>query len=129
MRGETAPSASGRLSFEHWYAFSEGGPVEAASLPFPADAAAPFEVARWMVAPGEANDLDRHESREVWLVISGSGEVTWADQATTIGPGDAIAFEANVAHQVRNTGAEPLRAFSVYWKQTNHRPISNVKAD
>ena len=52
MRGETAPSASGRLSFEHWYAFSEGGPVEAASLPFPADAAAPFEVARWMVAPG-----------------------------------------------------------------------------
>jgi mannose-6-phosphate isomerase-like protein (cupin superfamily) len=123
MSSETsAASTSGQLSFEYWYSFSEGGPVESGTLPFAHHAPAPFEVARWMVAPGKANDLDMHASREVWLVISGEGHVRWADQSTKITAGDAIAFDATVAHQVRNTGSEPLRVFSVYWKQADRGP-------
>jgi mannose-6-phosphate isomerase-like protein (cupin superfamily) len=125
MNSETsAASTSGPLSFKDSYSFSEGGQVEDATLPFPGGAPAPFEVARWTVAPGNANDLDSHMSREVWLVISGEGNVTWADQSTTIKAGEAIAFETKVPHQVRNTGTEPLRVFSVYWKQANHGPGS-----
>jgi len=126
MNSETsAAPTSGLLSFEDWYSFSAGGPVESGALPF---ARAPFEVARWMVAPGEANDLDMHASREVWLVISGEGRVSWADQSATIRAGDAIAFDAKVAHQVRNTGSEPLRAFSVFWKQAGHSPVTAGEA-
>jgi mannose-6-phosphate isomerase-like protein (cupin superfamily) len=123
MSGGTFPaSTSGRLSFEHSYSFSQGGPVESGVLPFPVDASAPFEVARWSVAPGKANDLDVHVSREVWLVISGEGHVTWADQSTTIKAGDAIAFDTKIPHQVCNVGSEPLRVFSVYWKQADRGP-------
>jgi mannose-6-phosphate isomerase-like protein (cupin superfamily) len=125
MSSETSEApTSGLLSFDYWYSFSEGGPVESGALPFAHYAPAPFEVARWVVAPGKANDLDMHAAREVWLVISGEGHVSWADQSATIRAGDAIAFDATVAHQVRNTGPEPLRVFSVYWKQPGHSPVT-----
>jgi mannose-6-phosphate isomerase-like protein (cupin superfamily) len=125
MSSETfAAAASGPLSFENSYSFSEGGQVEAATLPFPPGVPAPFEVARWSVGPGSANDLDTHVSREVWLVISGEGRVAWADQSTTVRAGEAIAFDARVPHQVRNTGTEPLHVFSVYWKQAAPGPAS-----
>jgi mannose-6-phosphate isomerase-like protein (cupin superfamily) len=125
MSNETsAASTSGKLSFEYSYSFSEGGPVESGTLPFPHYAPAPFEVARWSVAPGKANDLDTHVSREVWLVISGEGRLKWRDQSTTIRAGDAVAFDTKVPHQVHNTGSEPLRVFSVYWKQADFGPVS-----
>lgn len=108
---------SGPLSFTHWYHFAEGGPVESTSLPFSTDAPAPFEIARWSVEPGTANDRDIHISREIWLVLAGEGEVTWADRSAPIKAGEAIGFDTKVAHQVRAVGTEPLRVFSVYWKQ------------
>jgi mannose-6-phosphate isomerase-like protein (cupin superfamily) len=117
-----AASTSGMLSFEYSYSFSEGGRVESGTLPFPHYAPAPFEVARWSVAPGKANDLDTHLSREVWLVISGEGRLKWRDQSVTIRAGDAVAFDTKVPHQVHNTGSEPLRVFSVYWKQADLGP-------
>lgn len=117
MISEIPPaSTSGEISFEYSYSFSEGGPVESGTLPFPHNAPAPFEVARWSVMPGQANDVDVHVSREVWLVISGEGTVTWADQSARIAAGDAIAFDTKVRHQIRNTGSEVLRVFSVYWR-------------
>ena len=119
--GAPLASTSGPLSFERWYSFSEGGLVESSVLPFAVDAPAPFEVARWSVAPGKSNDLDVHLSREVWLVISGEGHVTWADQSTIIRAGDAIAFDTKVPHQIRNAGSEPLHVFSVYWKSADSR--------
>jgi mannose-6-phosphate isomerase-like protein (cupin superfamily) len=129
MTPETpAAPTSGQVSFDYSYSFSEGGPVESGTLPFPRHAPAAFEVARWSVTPGHANDLDAHVSREVWLVISGEGRVTWDDQSATTVAGDAIAFDTKVPHQVRNTGAGPLRVFSVYWKQPNRRPGSATEA-
>jgi mannose-6-phosphate isomerase-like protein (cupin superfamily) len=107
----------GKALFAFDYAFAEGGRVEVAALPLPANNPAPFDVARWSIAPGTSNDLDVHISREVWLVASGRGTVTWADRSTTtIETGDAMAFETQVPHQVRNDGEIPLTVFSVYWK-------------
>ncbi|WP_196255840.1 cupin domain-containing protein [Micromonospora sp. WMMD558] len=107
--------ASGPVPFAHWYTFAEGGPVHRARLPFPSAAPAPFEVARWSVAPGTSNDLDVHRSREVWVIVTGTGTLTWADQTTAVGAGDVVAFESQVPHQVRNDGPEPLLAISVHW--------------
>lgn len=114
--GGSSPT-SGPVTFEPWYTFSEGGPVESGILPFSAQAPAPFEIARWSVAPGTANDLDVHVSREVWLVVTGEGQVHWADQSRGVRAGDVVAFDTKVPHQVRNDGTETLHVFSIYWKQ------------
>ncbi|MFG3558621.1 cupin domain-containing protein [Micromonospora sp. NPDC047557] len=107
------------VKFEHWYDFTEGGRVHRALLPFPPTTPAPFEVARWSVAPKTSNDLDVHRSREVWVIVSGTGTLTWADQTTVLHAGDVTAFESKVPHQIRNDGPDPLLAVSIYWLQEN----------
>ncbi|MEU8185327.1 cupin domain-containing protein [Micromonospora sp. NPDC049047] len=106
---------SGVATFEHWYDFTEGGPVHSALLPFPATDPAPFELARWSVAPHTSNDLDVHRSREVWIIVSGTGTVTFGDQTAVLRAGDVVAFDSRVPHRIRNDGPDPLSAVSVYW--------------
>ncbi|MEV2242377.1 cupin domain-containing protein [Micromonospora sp. NPDC049891] len=115
MSSTSRAVTSGPVRFEPWYAFAEGGPVERALLPFPSTAPAPFEVARWSVAPGTANDLDVHRSREIWVVVAGTGTLTWADRSARLRAGDVVAFDSQVPHQIRNDGPDPLLAVSVYW--------------
>ncbi|MGW0435024.1 cupin domain-containing protein [Micromonospora sp. NPDC003197] len=115
MSSTNLTMSGGPVEFAHWYDFSEGGPVHQALLPFPAESPAPFELARWSVAPGTSNDLDVHRSREVWIVVSGVGVLTWADQTAVVRAGDVVAFESKVPHQVRNDGPDTLHAVSVYW--------------
>ncbi|MEV0152551.1 cupin domain-containing protein [Micromonospora sp. NPDC050686] len=110
---------SGPVTFDHWYAFAEGGPVHRGLLPFPPADPAPFEVARWSVAPGTANDLDVHRSRELWIVVAGVGALTWADRTTVLRAGDIVAFDSGVPHQIRNDGPDELLAVSVFWLPDN----------
>jgi mannose-6-phosphate isomerase-like protein (cupin superfamily) len=112
---------SGPAGYHADYQFADGDLVEAVVLPYDPSSPAPFQMARWSVAPGKASDLDVHESREVWLVVAGQGELVWADRSATIGAGDVIAFDSKVPHQVRNRDTQPLRVFSVYWAQTAAR--------
>jgi mannose-6-phosphate isomerase-like protein (cupin superfamily) len=88
-------------------------------LPFPSTKPAPFELARWSVAPGTSNDLDVHQSREVWIILSGVGTLTWADQTKVLKVADVVAFESRVPHQIRNDGPDTLLATSVYWLQAD----------
>ncbi|MFG1915384.1 cupin domain-containing protein [Micromonospora sp. NPDC048898] len=106
---------SGPVAFAHSYDFAEGGPVHLALLPFPSAAPAPFEVARWSVAPSTSSDVDVHRSREVWIIVSGTGTLTFGDRTSVLRSGDVVAFDSGVQHQIRNDGPEPLLAVSVYW--------------
>ncbi|MFF0151523.1 cupin domain-containing protein [Micromonospora sp. NPDC005203] len=115
MPSTDSPLTSGPVAFTHWYDFAEGGPVHSALLPFPSTAPAPFEVARWSVAPNTSNDLDVHRSREVWIIVSGAGTLTFGDQTRVLRPGDVAAFDSGVPHQLRNDGPNPVLAVSVYW--------------
>ncbi|RAO45489.1 hypothetical protein PSN01_05349 [Micromonospora saelicesensis] len=117
MQSTNPAITSGVVTFEHWYDFTEGGPVHRALLPFPSTRPAPFEVARWSVAPNTSNDLDVHRSREVWIIVSGTGTLTFADQTGVLRAGDVAAFDSRVPHQIRNDGPDPLVAISVYWLQ------------
>jgi mannose-6-phosphate isomerase-like protein (cupin superfamily) len=93
-------------------------------MPYPGDGPAPFEVARWSVAPGTANDLDTHRSREAWLVIAGTGLVTFAGQTLRIHSKDALAFETGVPHQGYNDGEESLQVFCLLLRLELSLPIS-----
>ncbi len=107
---------SGLVEFEHSYRFEEGGPVEEGGLPYPIDHPAPFQVARWTVEPGTANDLDVHRSREVWFVIAGNGRAVWGEgEVRELAPGDVLAFESLTPHQLINDGPVPFVAASVFW--------------
>jgi transcriptional regulator with XRE-family HTH domain len=54
----------------------------------------------------------RHEGEECGIVLSGRLEVTVADQASVLGPGDAYYFKSNQPHQFRNPGSEPCELIS-----------------
>ena len=116
MTTTSASTHSGPAVFKPWYHFGAGGPVEEGIMPFPLDAPAPFQVARWTVEPGTANDLDVHRSREVWFVIRGNARAVWGDgQSMELAPGDVLAFESLTPHQLINDGPMPFVAASVFW--------------
>lgn len=129
MSGANPAVASGPATVEHWYDFAEGGPVHKVLLPFPPAEPAPFEVARWSIAPGTSNDLDVHRSREVWIILTGGGTLTFADETRTLHPGDVVAFESEVPHQLRNDGPETLSAISIYWLPTTSSPKARSAVD
>lgn len=80
----------------------------------------PFDVAMVSVPPGAANwPLHQHTTQwEFYIVLSGQGELRSESQVTAIGPGDCSLVPPGVAHQVRNTGEEPL----VYYVVADNPP-------
>ncbi|MEV2241952.1 SidA/IucD/PvdA family monooxygenase [Micromonospora sp. NPDC049891] len=95
---------------------SPGGmSVELAVLPGGDVRPVPFNSSRWEVPPGAVSDLDVHEVEEIWMVSSGRGRLVSDDDAVDVAAGDMVFMPSKVPHQVVNTGAEPLRIFSVWW--------------
>lgn len=76
---------------------------------------APFSASRFSIGPSCRTDDDVHKSRELWIICSGKGELSYAGQTVSIGAGEAYFFQGGHAHSVRNTGDEPLQVFSAWW--------------
>jgi uncharacterized cupin superfamily protein len=77
-----------------------------------------------VVAPGKAAfpRHAHHSNEEMFVVLSGTGEYQQGQQTWSIRAGDVIsapAGEGDKAHQVRNTGNEPLTYLAV---STRHDP-------
>lgn len=68
-----------------------------------------FSLARARVEPGVTTQLHALAVREVYVVLSGHGEMAGGTgQRFTIGPGDAVDIPAGSPQQVTNTGGEDL---------------------
>lgn len=68
-----------------------------------------FSLARARVEPGVTTQLHALSVREVYIVLSGHGEMAGGeDQRFPIGPGDAVDIPAEAPQQVTNTGTEDL---------------------
>jgi mannose-6-phosphate isomerase-like protein (cupin superfamily) len=79
----------------------------------------PYSVVRPMHA--------HRDIEEVILILGGQGEA-WVDgDRAAFKEGDAVLFPANSKHQVRNTGALPLRTASIFSAPT--RPEDYVIYD
>lgn len=50
-----------------------------------------------------------HEQDEVYVFLSGSGEVVIDGESTVVTAGDAVFIPGNIEHMSVNTGMEPLR--------------------
>ena len=62
-------------------------------------------VARLTVPPGETNLMHNHAKEEqIYIVLSGSGEIQVGEERAPATPGDVIYLPANVPHGFFNTG-------------------------
>jgi len=48
-------------------------------------------------------------TEEIYFILSGQGEMEIAGDKSGVGPGDAIGIPPGAAHQITNTGTEPLK--------------------
>jgi mannose-1-phosphate guanylyltransferase len=62
-----------------------------------------------VVEPGARMSLQRHkERREIWRIISGSGEDQGSDPPTPLTPGKTHVVGIGETHRIANTGKVPL---------------------
>ncbi|XHR28679.1 MAG: cupin domain-containing protein [Chthoniobacteraceae bacterium] len=75
----------------------------------------PFDVEFFTIPPNAANfPLHAHAAQwEMYLILSGSGEVRGADGSKPIAAGDHVMFAPGEPHQIRNTGETDLTYYVV----------------
>jgi mannose-6-phosphate isomerase-like protein (cupin superfamily) len=56
----------------------------------------------------------RHDANEVYVILSGVGEVVVGGRATAVAAGSAVWIPADAEHFAHNTGHEPLRLLYVF---------------
>jgi quercetin dioxygenase-like cupin family protein len=67
------------------------------------------------VEPAEGHALSSHEGEEFLYVLTGSLEVEYGKDTTTLGVGDSIYYDSIVPHQVRAAGDAPARILAVVY--------------
>lgn len=75
------------------------------------------QAAEMVIAPGdsEGGPDNRHRGADQWLyVVSGSGLAVVEGSEQPLSPGSLLAIEHGEAHEIRNTGSEPLKTVNFY---------------
>ncbi len=80
-------------------------------------AGASFEASRFEVAVGGYSPPEKHPEREIWMIAEGTGKLYYRGEVTDVKSGDCVTFDPDTEHSVHNTGAEPMRIFSVWWTE------------
>lgn len=76
---------------------------------------APFEGAWVVVAPGGATDPHSHDEYEIFIAVSGTGELESEGERSPFLPGDVVHFKPGTRHQVINAGDGDFEFYSVWW--------------
>ena len=67
-------------------------------------------LAEARLAPGQATTPHYHpRTEEIYYLLEGTGRMQLGGEVRDVGPGDAIAIPAGVAHQIKNTGSGLLK--------------------
>lgn len=75
------------------------------------------QAATMVFTPGQSTGGpdNRHEQSDQWLyVISDRGKGVVAEQEVSLGSGTLLLIESGEAHELFNTGDEPLKTFNLY---------------
>ncbi|WP_199856842.1 class I tRNA ligase family protein [Nocardia suismassiliense] len=68
------------------------------------------------VPPGGRSDPHQHDETELFLVVSGHGDVIVDGGRHPVAPGMAVLFDPFETHVVENTGSTELVFFDLYWR-------------
>lgn len=63
---------------------------------------------------GEVGEETHKYTEQTLFFLSGTGEGALDDKKFPIGPGDAVVVTPGTKHNFRNTGAGPLKIYTVY---------------
>jgi mannose-6-phosphate isomerase-like protein (cupin superfamily) len=73
-----------------------------------------LSVAEALVEPGQETGAHRHQrSQEIYYVLEGSGMMRVGDESMSVKAGDAILMIPGAKHNIKNTGAGPLRILCI----------------
>jgi mannose-6-phosphate isomerase-like protein (cupin superfamily) len=76
----------------------------------------PFKFSKFYVAVGGQTPADKHQVNEIWYVIQGEGELTYDEnEVVSLKKGEAIFFDSQVTHTIKNTGSSAMEIMSVWW--------------
>ena len=67
-----------------------------------------------VVPPGGSTGVHAHRGDEHHLVLSGRWRMTQGEHVRELGPGDYLAWDPTVPHDVENVGDDPGRILVVY---------------
>lgn len=85
-----------------------------------------------LMALGVSEDIGEevHTVDQILYAVSGEGESILEGRAKSFEKGDVVAVPAGTRHNIRNTGDDPLRLFTVYAPpQHAANTIHHTKAD
>ena len=66
------------------------------------------------VQPGDDIGLETHDLDQVLVFVAGTGYSLLGGRRSDVGPGTTVVVPAGTEHNFVNTGAEPLRLFTIY---------------
>jgi len=89
-----------------------GGPTEATEVD--AGTSRDLCIIESVVPPGASTGVHAHTGDEHHLVLSGRFRMTQGDHVAELGPGDYLAWDPTVPHDVENIGEEPGRLLLIY---------------
>lgn len=67
-----------------------------------------------LVGPGERTGVHAHSGDEHHVVLSGRFRMTQGEHTVELGPGDYLAWDPSIPHDVENVGTEPGRLLLIY---------------
>jgi mannose-6-phosphate isomerase-like protein (cupin superfamily) len=81
--------------------------------------------------PGEEIGAEVHEDRDQFFRFEeGSGKVDIDDNSYDVGDGSGVIVPAGARHNVRNTGGEPLKLYTLYGPpEHKDRVVQSTKAE
>jgi mannose-6-phosphate isomerase-like protein (cupin superfamily) len=79
----------------------------------PAQGLKTLEVWVETIAPGAGTPVHRHDCEEVFVILTGGGQVTLAGQVQDFGANHTLIVPRGVVHQVVNTGQEDMHLVAV----------------
>jgi mannose-6-phosphate isomerase-like protein (cupin superfamily) len=77
-----------------------------------------------VVPPGKSTGIHAHTGDEHHLVLSGRFRMAQGEHVTDLGPGDYLAWDPTIPHDVENIGKEPGRLLLIYPRH-GRRPESS----
>ena len=67
-----------------------------------------------VVPPGHSTGAHTHSGDEHYVVLTGRWRMTQGDHTVELGPGDYLAWDPTIPHDVENIGDEPGRLLIIY---------------
>ncbi|MCW8397393.1 cupin domain-containing protein [Legionella sp. PATHC038] len=75
----------------------------------------PVQVTYFQVLPQCETPIEYHQEEEIWIVLNGSGILTYEGEVYGVNAEDIFYFASFKPHQIRNHKQLPLHICSIYW--------------